>query len=106
MPSLKSVREHLQRVSDARVADIVGAASDAIVSCNADARVVLINAAACRMFGVEHAQAMGSPMQALLGEGALIDGSLVMECLSDPVRDLARRAGPGLIAGRHGRCVP
>ena len=68
---LESVREHLRRVGDARVADIVSAASDAIVTCNADAKVVLINAAACRMFGVEHAQAMGSPMQALLGEGAL-----------------------------------
>jgi PAS domain S-box-containing protein len=70
---LQSVREHLQRVGDARVADIVGAASDAIVTCNAAAKVVLINAAACRMFGIEHAQAIGSPMQALLGEGALTD---------------------------------
>jgi len=88
---LKSMREHLQRVGDARVADIVGAASDAIVSCNADAKVVLINAAACRMFGVEHAQAMGSPMQSLLGEGALID-----ERRQDaPVRATITRANGG-----------
>ena len=70
---LQSVREHWRRLGDARIADIVGAASDAIVTCNADAKVVLINAAACRMFGIEHTQAMGSPMQALLGDGALTD---------------------------------
>lgn len=67
---LQSVREHWSRVADARLADIVGAASDAIVTCDADDRVVLINAAACRMFGVEHARAMGLPIRALLGEGA------------------------------------
>jgi len=91
---LESVREHLRRVGDARVADIVGAASDAIVTCNADAKVVLINAAACRMFGVEYAQAMGSLMQALLGEGTLTD-----EYRQDaPVRATIRRA--------NGECFP
>jgi len=68
---LQAVREHWRRVGDARVADIVGAASDAIVSCDVEDKVVLINAAACHMFGIEHAQAIGSPMQALLGAGAL-----------------------------------
>ena len=57
-------------MGDARVADIVGAASDAIVTYNADDKVVLINAAACRMFGVGHEQAIGSPVQALLGGDA------------------------------------
>jgi len=47
----------------------VGAASDAIVTYDADANVVLINAAACRMFGVALEQAMGSAALALLGEG-------------------------------------
>jgi PAS domain S-box-containing protein len=70
---LQSVREHWRRVGDARVADIVGSASDAIVTCNADDKVVLINAAACRMFGIEHTQAIGSPMLTLLGESALND---------------------------------
>ncbi|MEP6876785.1 MAG: response regulator, partial [Burkholderiales bacterium] len=65
---LQAACEHWRQVGDARVADIVGAASDAIVSCNADDKVVLINAAACRMFGVGHEQAIGAPMQGLLGE--------------------------------------
>jgi PAS domain S-box-containing protein len=91
---LQSVREHWRRVGDARVAEIVGAASDAIVTCNADARVVLINAAACRMFGIEHAQAMGSPMQALLGEGALT----AKQQQDAPVRTTITRA--------NGECFP
>jgi PAS domain S-box-containing protein len=65
---LQAVREHWRRVGDARVADIVGAASDAIVTYDAGARVVLINAAACRMFGVLHEQAIGAPARALLGD--------------------------------------
>ncbi|MEO6276796.1 response regulator [Roseateles sp.] len=91
---LASVREHLQRVGDARVADIVAAASDAIVTCNADDKVVLINAAACRMFGIEREQAIGSPMQALLGEGALIDNP----AQNAPARITIKRTG--------GECFP
>jgi PAS domain S-box-containing protein len=67
---LHAVREHWRRIGDARIADIVGAASDAIVTFNDDDDVVLINAAACRMFAVGHAQTIGSPVQALLGEDA------------------------------------
>ena len=73
---LQAVREHWRRVGDARVADIVGAASDAIVTYDVDDKVVLINAAACRMFGVEHGQAIGSPVQALLGEVASTEDRL------------------------------
>ena len=91
---LESVREHLKRVGDARVADIVGAASDAIVSCNADDEVVLINAAACRMFGIERVQAIGSPMQALLGEAALIDN----QAQNAPVRTTITRTSGECIA--------
>jgi len=91
---LQAVREHWRRVGEARVADIVGAASDAIVSCDADAKVVLINAAACRMFGVEHTQAIGAPMQALLGEGALTDN----QAEDAPVRTTITRAS--------GECFP
>lgn len=72
---LRAVREHWRRVADARVADIVGAASDAIVTCDAGDRVVLINDAACRMFGVGHAQAMGLPAHGLLGENAPMGAS-------------------------------
>jgi len=91
---LQAVREHWRRVGDARVADIVGAASDAIVSCDAEDKVVLINAAACRMFGIEHTQAIGSPMQALLGEGALTDN----QAQDAPVRTTITRAS--------GECFP
>jgi len=83
---LQSVREHWRRLGAARVADIVGAASDAILTCDADDKVVLINAAACRMFGVEHTQAMGSLMQTLLGESTLNDRQ------NAPVRIMITRA--------------
>jgi signal transduction histidine kinase len=72
---LHAVREHWRRLGDARVADIVGAASDAIVTCDVAARIVLINAAACRMFDVGHDQAIGSPLQELLGEEVPIAGT-------------------------------
>nr|WP_315233121.1 response regulator [uncultured Albidiferax sp.] len=65
---LQAVRDHWRQVGDSRVADIVGAASDAIVTYNAAGKLVLINAAACRMFGVGHEQVIGSPVQALLGD--------------------------------------
>jgi len=91
---LQSVREHWRRVGEARVAEIVGAASDAIVSCDAEDKVVLINAAACRMFGIEHTQAIGAPMRALLGEGALSDN----QAQDAPVRTTITRAS--------GECFP
>lgn len=69
---LHAMREHWRRVGDARVADIVGAASDAIVTCDDSAKIVLVNASACRMFGIEHDQAIGSPLHSLLGEDALV----------------------------------
>jgi len=65
---LRAVREHWRRVGDARVADIVSAASDAIITYCTEGKVVLINAAACRMFDVGHEQAIGSRVQALLGD--------------------------------------
>ena len=65
---LQAVREHWRRVGDARVADIVAGASDAIVTCDADNKIVLINASACRMFGMGHEQAIDSNVQALLGQ--------------------------------------
>jgi PAS domain S-box-containing protein len=65
---LRAVSEHWRRVGDTRVADIVGAASDGIVTFNADETVVMINAAACRMFGVDHVHAIGSPLRLLFGD--------------------------------------
>ena len=71
---LLAVRDHWREVGDARVADIVGAASDAIVTYNAEGKLVLINAAACRMFGVGYEQVIGSPVRALLGDGLPVAG--------------------------------
>ena len=73
---LQAVREHWRRVGDARVADIVSAASDAIVTYDANKRMVLMNGAACRMFGVGHEQSIGSPIQALLGESLPDEGAV------------------------------
>ncbi len=68
---LRAIGEHWQRVSDARIAEIVSAASDAIVCHDAEGKLVLINAAACRMFGIEHADLIGKPAQSLLGNTRL-----------------------------------
>jgi signal transduction histidine kinase len=65
---LQAVREHWRRIGDARVADIVAGASEAIVSFDAAGVVVLANAAACRIFGVTSEQAVGVPIETLLGE--------------------------------------
>jgi PAS domain S-box-containing protein len=59
-------REHWQRIGNARLARVVAAASDAIVTADARGHVVLINAAACRLFGVDAALTIGRPMAALL----------------------------------------
>lgn len=67
---LRAVGEHWRRIGDARIADIVASASDAIVTYNTDNEVVLINAAACRMFGVGHGPTIGSSVRALLGDDA------------------------------------
>ncbi len=64
---LQAVRDHWRKLGDARVADIVSAASDAIVTANAESDIVLINAAACRMFGVTDEWAIGRPLLDLLG---------------------------------------
>ena len=84
---LLAVREHWRRVGDARVADIVAAASDAIVTCDAEGKVVLINASACRMFGADHEQAIGSEVNVLLGQELPLES----EERDKPVRTLLTR---------------
>lgn len=61
-------REHWRRIGSTRLARVVAAASDAIVTADAAGAIVLINAAACRMFGVDAAFQIGRPLQALLPE--------------------------------------
>lgn len=70
--AVQAEREHWQRISDSRLARVVGAASDAIVTADAQGRVVLVNAAACRLFGVDAAFTIGRPLVQLL-PGALPD---------------------------------
>lgn len=76
--ALRALSEHWQRLGATRVTDIVAAASDAIVSLDAASRIVLINTAACTLFGVS--------AEAVLGQqaaGALRGASGLMVWLSE-----------------------
>lgn len=63
---LAAVRAHWQGLGDERVAEIVAAASDAIVVANHQGRIVLANRAACTMFGVPAGSAVGAALQQFL----------------------------------------
>ncbi len=52
--------------SEARLSAVVGGASDAIISTDAEGRVLLFNPAAERIFGVPQAQMLGQPLDRLL----------------------------------------
>ena len=79
---LRAVHAHWRQVGDERVADIVDSASDAILSCDVEGRIVLANAAACRMFDSLHAHLIGRPIAALLGAQFLENAS----ALTGPLR--------------------
>lgn len=64
----QAVQEHWRRIGDARVAAIVAGVAEAIVSHDAEGNVVLANAAACLMFGLDPAAVVGVPMRTLLGD--------------------------------------
>jgi PAS domain S-box-containing protein len=66
---LRLAHDQGRRLADARVADIVAAASDAIVTVDADGLVVLINTAARRLFGIEHEDVVGRPASGLVDSG-------------------------------------
>jgi len=57
--ALHALSEHWQRLGAMRVSDIVAAASDAILSLDAEGRIVLINTAACALFGVSAEAVLG-----------------------------------------------
>lgn len=56
--------------SAARLAAVIGNASDAIVSVNAQGRITLFNPSAERIFGYAADQMLGTPLDALLPAGA------------------------------------
>lgn len=63
---LAAVRAHWQGLGDARVAEVVAAASDAIVVADNAGRIVLANDAACTMFAVPAGSAVGQTLQRYL----------------------------------------
>ena len=64
----KHAAEQRLRQSEARVAGIVNAAMDAIISVDEAQQIVLFNAAAEKMFGLPAAVALGQPMDQLIPE--------------------------------------
>lgn len=59
------MNRHWRQQSESRTALMVDAASDGILSVDPEGRVVLINQSACRLIGVDHAQAMQRPVDEL-----------------------------------------
>ena len=80
--------------SEARLAQIVGSAFDAIVTADGDGQVTLFNAAAEAMFGREAADVVGRPVDALFVEampGAELER--VAGAAADAGPDVPRRGG-------------
>ncbi|MFT7773151.1 response regulator [Roseateles sp.] len=78
--ALQAMDEHWKRLGDSRVAEILAVASDAILSVDADGGIVLINAAACKLFGVESQGVLGQPLEhALPGARGLAEVLADME---------------------------
>jgi PAS domain S-box-containing protein len=91
---LRSVGERWRQLGDARVADIVRAASDAIVSADAAGRIVLANAAAGWLFGSSQERLIGEPLAAFMPRLA----EALDTVPSDTLRVGIRRAGGQEIA--------
>ena len=66
--ALRALAEHWRRVGDARVAAIVAAASDAVISLDAQQRVLLFNDAASVLFGCASEAVVGRPLAQWLPE--------------------------------------
>ncbi len=84
------------RHTHARLDGIITSALDAVISFNADRRIVLFNPAAEKMFGVRAAQALGQPVEQFLPEAFLTDPPgrrpLLGAGTGEPTAALARRA--------------
>jgi len=64
--ALRTERERWRRLGDSQITAMVAAASDAIVSANAQGEVVLINDAACALMRVSAQEVIGTPLAGLL----------------------------------------
>lgn len=72
--ALRALGEHGHRLGDARVAELVAASADAMVGLDSRGQLLLINASACALFGVNADAVLGAPaMQALPSAGELLD---------------------------------
>ncbi|WP_374315995.1 response regulator [Aquabacterium sp.] len=73
--ALRMERERWRRLGDSQIAAMVAAASDAIISTDAQGVVVLINDAACALLQVSAQTVVGTPLDQLLPlSTALADG--------------------------------
>lgn len=84
--------------SEARLAGVIAGASDAVISTDAEGRVLLFNPAAERIFGVAQAEMLGQPLDRLLppAERAAHPGRLAAFAQSETTR---RPMGVGKVAG-------
>ncbi len=67
---LRAVGERWRRLADARVAEIVRTANDAIVVCDESHTILLANTAAAVMFGQPEEQLVGEPLSRWLDDAA------------------------------------
>jgi len=64
--AIGAARAEALRLSEAKLAGIVGLASDAIISVDASQRITLFNEGACHIFGYEAAEVIGQPLDLLI----------------------------------------
>lgn len=107
--ALRALSDHWKRLGAERVSDIVAAASDAVVSFDAARRIVLINMAACEIFGVEVDTVLGQPVsQSLQGLSDLLwqpgdkeSGGLDSQCFRKPMEIVTPKGVRCLLEPSH-----
>jgi DNA-binding response OmpR family regulator len=62
--ALQAEREHWRRLGDDRMADILAVAPEALLTADAQGRVVLVNQAACRLLQITEDDVLGHPCRA------------------------------------------
>lgn len=74
-------RERWRQLSDARLADVIDAASDAIITLDAQGEVQLMNRAALQLLEVSAAKAIGHPLS------GMVPGTVLAEAAPDDLAD-------------------